>query len=178
MGLLWYQDPLQKKNNFGRAAAPNCSSNSSDLAETRKTAPPSECRRDALFSELSDDLDEKCSAGIGKACIPRTIPPSSGLRRGTARNRAWEELTEAGSTRVLDELLRDEGFNLCVSTCSHEHLKQWDTTAFLRHCISIHATVVHPPYRCTLCVRAGPDDLNVDCCTRLSLAPPDVSVRK
>ena len=77
------------------------------------------------------------------------------------------------STRVLDELLRDEGFNLFLQSgrffsdadapCSHEHLKQWDITVFLRHCISIHATMVHPPYRCTLCVHAGPDDLNVDC---------------
>ena len=36
---------------------------------------------------------------------------------------------------------------------------------FLRHRISIHATATHPPYRRTLRVHAGPDDLNVDCRT-------------
>ena len=45
-----------------------------------------------------------------------------------------------GSTRVLDDLLRDEGLNLRFSKVtdssvmpgSHEHLKQWDITVFLR----------------------------------------------
>ena len=49
-----------------------------------------------------------------------------------------------------------------IRPCPQEHLEQWDVAVFLCHCVSIHATVPNPTYHCTLCVHAGPDDLDVD----------------